>query len=136
MQNTKTKGDVTEAVTLARLVAAGKTVLQPFGDNQRYDLAIDDDGKLVRVQCKTGQITKGVIRFRPCSSVTHTNKNVSHKSYRGEADVFAVFCPENEKLYLVPVEDVGTGTAALRIEPTQNGQSKNVRWASDYEMRM
>lgn len=39
---------------LARLVQAGKMVLVPFGENQRYDLLIDEGDVFVRVQCKDG----------------------------------------------------------------------------------
>jgi hypothetical protein len=35
----------------------------PFGDNFRYDLVTEADGVLCRVQCKTGRISAGAIRF-------------------------------------------------------------------------
>ena len=38
------------------------------------------------------------------------------------------------KVYLVPVDEVGTTRAHLRLEPSKNNQEKNVRWASDYEL--
>jgi hypothetical protein len=53
---------------VAALVAVGKHVLLPFGDNLRYDLAYEEeDGSFVRVQCKTGRLVDGVILF-PTSS--------------------------------------------------------------------
>jgi PD-(D/E)XK endonuclease len=39
------------------------TVLLPFGVNQRYDLVLDLDGHLVKAQCKTGRLRKGVVSF-------------------------------------------------------------------------
>lgn len=42
---TKQKGDVSEAVVLAELVKLGFSVLQPFGDNQSYDLVVEKGGK-------------------------------------------------------------------------------------------
>src|SRR5215467_2223263 len=32
------------------------------------------------------------------------------------------------KIYLVPVDHVGTANAMLRLLPTKNNQEKNVRW--------
>lgn len=56
------------------------------------------------------------------------------RDYRGQVDYFAVYCPETDKVYLVPVEDVGTNEGSLRVEPTLNEQQKGVRWAVDYEI--
>jgi hypothetical protein len=53
--NTTKKGEITESVTLARLVQLGYEWLIPWGHDHRYDIAIDDDGKLVRIQCKTAR---------------------------------------------------------------------------------
>jgi hypothetical protein len=35
----------------------------PFGTNQRYDLIVDLGDRLVRVQCKTGRLRDGTIKF-------------------------------------------------------------------------
>jgi PD-(D/E)XK endonuclease len=43
----------------------GFAVLLPFGENTRYDLVVDDGAELRRVQCKTGRLYKGAIRFLP-----------------------------------------------------------------------
>ncbi len=51
--NTSKKGEITESVVLARLVQLGYECLLPWGHDHRYDIAIDDNGKLVRIQCKT-----------------------------------------------------------------------------------
>lgn len=131
MPNPKEIGERSEAMILALLLQAGKVVLQPFGDNQRYDLVIDEDGKFIRIQCKTGRLKDGVIRFRTCSNHYHRGKGWS--GYRGQADLFGVYVPELRKVYLVPVEEAPTQDAFLRLEPPKNGQEKGVRLASEYE---
>jgi len=52
-------GTRTEAVVLAELVKRGYRVLLPFGHNHRYDLVLDVEGRFVRVQCKTGRLSRG-----------------------------------------------------------------------------
>jgi len=130
--NPKKIGEKTEAKIISCLIDNDKVVLLPFGDNQRYDLVIDEDGVFQRIQCKTGRLKNGAISFQTCSSSYH--RNGKKHSYRGEIDYFGVYCPENRKCYLVPVEDVGTTLAKLRVAPPANGQEKNINWASDYEM--
>lgn len=137
----KDVGDSTQALVLARLVQAGKIVLVPFGDNRRYDLAIDENHELIRIQCKTGRLRDGAIRFNT-SSVTyhhpvHRRKTLAYRQdYRGAADLFGVYCPETDEVYLVPVAEVGVNCSALRVEPTRNSQSKKIRWAKDFVLRV
>ena len=139
-QNTKTIGERSEAIIIAKFLEVGYGVLTPFGDNRRYDLVIEDaDGNFYRIQCKTGWIESdgAYIEFATASTYYHTRAGKTghgRKDYRGQIDYFAVYCPDTMKVYLVPVNHVGTTNAKLRLVPTKNKQEKNVHWARDYEM--
>jgi len=134
----KLVGDRSAAMVLARLLEIYEVVLLPFGENQRYDLVIDTGTDFIRVQCKTGRLENGVIRFNACSSTYHHPNRASGQPYRhhyrGAADMFGVYCRGNDKVYLVPVEDIGKRLGTLRIERTLNSQAQRVRWAGDYEI--
>ena len=59
----------------------------------------------------------------------------SRKDYIGQIDEFAIYCPDTEGVYLIPIEDVLARTNAhLRVEPPLNGQRKRIRYAKDYEI--
>jgi PD-(D/E)XK endonuclease len=65
----------------------------------------------------------------------HPHPTVTKRTYEGEIDEFAVYCPDTCGVYLLPIEDVRTrNTAALRVEPTKNCQRKRVRLAAAYEI--
>ena len=130
--HTKSKGDVAEAYVTAPLLELGKAVLKPLGDNQRYDLVIDDGGRFVRVQCKTAQTGKGgdYLCFPACSTYNHTG--YGKKGYHGECDVFAVFYPPTRAVYLIPVSECGATEVKLRFTPPKNNQRVRVRYAADY----
>lgn len=132
-RDSKSIGERTEGLVLAALLRRGKTVLLPFGDNQRYDLLVDNkDGSFTRVQCKTGRLKLGSIRFNTYS----TNQKGIRKLYLGSADAFGVYCPETDKSYLVPMLDVaniGT-TAMLRVDHPKNNQITKIRMAAQYEI--
>jgi hypothetical protein len=121
--------DKTEAMVLAALVRAGYRPLIPFGGGHPYDIALDEGGKLARVQCKTGRLLKEGVVFFPAASWC---RNLSYRSYRGDVDLFGVYCAETEQVYLVPIEDVPEKAASLRVVPPKNGQTRGVRWAKDY----
>lgn len=55
--NSKSVGEITEGIVLAKMLRLGYVALIPFGNNQRYDLVVDKgDGAFIRGQCKTGEI--------------------------------------------------------------------------------
>jgi hypothetical protein len=137
--NTATKGEITECMVLARLTQLGYKCLIPWGHDHRYDLAIDDDGKFVRIQCKTAHYRKGqeclCLEFSTMTTYARVGgKPHLRKGYRGEADYFGVYSPDTGKIYLIPVDDAPDGAATLRLDATKNNQEKGVRWAKDYEI--
>jgi hypothetical protein len=56
------------------------------------------------------------------------------RSYKNEIDIFLVYSPETERVYQIPVDDVGATSVYLRLAPTKNKQAKRIRWAKDYEI--
>ena len=123
----------TEAIIAEALVRRGYTVLQPLGVNQRYDLVVDLGGTFVRIQCKTGRLVKGAIRFR-VESIRSNTRGAIRRGYAGEVDFFGVWCEAVGRAYLVPMADCPIGEGCLRVEPPRNGQGRRVRWARDYEI--
>ena len=123
------------AVMLA-LQAADLPFLVPFGENTRYDLVLDLGDRFVRLQCKTGRLRGGAIRFAACSTYAHhPNPRVRTRDYRGEVDYFAVYCPETAGVYLIPLDEFTNRVAgSLRVEPSRNSQRRGIRLADDYHL--
>ena len=71
MEHPKAVGDRSTLAVMLALQRAGYIVLLPFGENTRYDLVIDDGTSFARVQCKTGRLRDGAVRFAACSSYAH-----------------------------------------------------------------
>jgi PD-(D/E)XK endonuclease len=132
-RSTKAIGDRSEAIVLAALVKNGYLVSIPFGENQRYDLLADDGARILKVQVKTGQLHRDIIRFSCSSSHTHRG-GVHARPYFGEADFIAVYCPQNHKVYLVPEEEFVASRAHLRLAAPANNQRRGIRWASRFEL--
>jgi hypothetical protein len=53
--DSKSKGEITEAIVLSELITRGLNVLTPLGENQRYDFVVESDCTFLRLQCKTGR---------------------------------------------------------------------------------
>jgi PD-(D/E)XK endonuclease len=113
-----------EAAVASALVRTGKPVFLPaFGVNSRIDLIYERDGDLVRVQCKTSRVVGEVLVFRTCSNT----KNMP-RDYAGEVDVFGVYSPAQNLVYLVPVAGSPKGVllAASRARPQRPAQARVV----------
>ena len=135
MVTSKAKGEKTEAIVLAELIKRDYIVLQPFGDNQRYDFVIDTKDGFKRLQCKTGRFRNGSVQFNLASVATNT-KGSKLKNYKGQVDYFVVYCYENSKTYLVPEAIVGVSLCCLRVESLpKNISVDRVNLASDYELK-
>lgn len=132
-RNTKSTGIISELVAITRFASAGFRVCVPFGDNAPYDLIVENAGaELFRIQVKTGWIRQGVIMFGCCS--IHAHRKRPPTTYVGKIDAFAVYCPENDGLYVVPIDSpaVTSSKGSLRLIPPTNNMKKFIHWANDY----
>jgi PD-(D/E)XK endonuclease len=119
VEHPKAIGDRTTLAVMLALREAGYSIAVPFGENTRYDLLIDDGTVISRVQCKTGRLRNGSVRFATCSSYAHhPNPQTYHRDYVGEVDYFGA--PRQR--------------ASLRIDPPRNNQRRRIRFAEDYEV--
>ena len=131
--DTRSRGDIAEAAILHRLTAAGMPVLVPFGRFGPYDLVAEPQpGASVRIQVKSGRVRagSGCVEFNCCA----TDHGSGGGRYAGRADVFAVHVHATGDQYVVPVCEGRATKMYLRLEPTRNNQSTNVRWARDYQL--
>jgi hypothetical protein len=112
--NPTQKGKRTEAAILCVLDGLGKSVLIPWGE-ERYDLVVDEGGGFQRIQCKPGILRRGCIEFKTC--IQDIRRPAGDGGYHGQIDSFAVYCPQNRKVYLIPIADVPCLTlGTLRLE--------------------
>jgi hypothetical protein len=134
MKDTTSIGDLSEFEVATALMRTRKRVLRPLSAGLRYDLAIDNgDGTVLRVQCKTGILRNGFITFRVCNADARRPQGVP---YRGQIEAFGVYCPQNGRAYLIPIDAVGanTSTARLRVDATRNGQHRGIRLADSFQI--
>jgi hypothetical protein len=118
-------------MVLSALVKQGFEVLMPFGGGQPYDLVVDlGDRHFLRVQCKRAWPLRGCLVFN-CRATDHGR---GPQSYAGLADIFGVYFPQNDQVYLVPLDAIAAFEGRLRFEQPLNNQRRGIRFAQDYEI--
>ena len=166
MKDTSQQGLISHTAILNRLVQLGYEVLLPWADHLGYDLAyqvveehrsfgffVHQEARLVRVQCKTARLTKdgSCFAFNTVSTSPGKHSNLK-RTYVGKAEYFAVYLPENGKVYMVAVNEAprssdmvlrfksagvirSNGRQSWRVsyeEAVTSGVKYN--WAEDYEI--
>ena len=130
----KRKGILTEEELKLWFLKKGFSVSVPIGDDDKYDFIVDFDGKLIKMQSKTGNLTRieNCLNFA-CASIKY-NSTGSHRTQYTQKDIdyFCTLHPENHQVYIVPVDICGN-ECNLRFFPPKNCQTKGVKMAVDYE---
>ena len=136
MSNTVSIGDYGEALALVKFLSKGAIVSKPLSNNARYDLIVEINHKLYRVQVKaTSAIKDGKMEF--ATKTTNYSKG-SWKSVpysSRDIDIFFLYCVENDWCGLYIIQDTDETIPQqlnIRLEPPKNNQKIGIRLATDY----
>lgn len=130
-------GNVAEAGFAFHAIKAGLRVLTPMTEHGAYDLALDLEGRILRLQIKSASLSKTrdfiVVRIRR-SRHTPLNGYVTSTYSADEVDAFGIYCPELDRCYLIPIDATNAQCQIhLRLTPPRNGQRAALHFAADYE---
>lgn len=131
--NSKDIGNIGESAALYEFVKHGIPVCLPWGDNLRYDMVAEFNGKLNKIQVKTSEKpNNGAYCFRTESSYNHTtNKRCS--KYGLDVDYFVFYALKDNKIAIMSIEEIGNNSIIMiRISPPKNNQKSKIRYFEDY----
>jgi hypothetical protein len=122
--DTKLKSDIAENATIVQLLRRGFKVLKPIGDRLPYDLAIDLNGKLVRIQIKSAWHRKG--SYIVDNRRTRTNRKFMKRAlYKKDDFEFAVlFISELNIFYIMPIDVFLSFRSGISLVETKTRQRK------------
>lgn len=137
MDDTLRRGIVTELECIKGFVGLGYQCSVPYGDTARYDVIVDINDKLYKIQCKSSSWStdtaqeKVAFGFDARTSTTNT-KGTKRKLYsENEVDFFYTFF--EGKSYLVPFSEMsGKSAFRFRYEYPPTGQKQNIHLERDY----
>lgn len=133
MIDTRVTGELTELKCQLYCLEKGYIVSKPILDNARYDMLLDYNNKIYRVQIKTSRWMseehEGIV-FNCKSQHSISGGNKIMKYTPDEIDFFMTEF-ENE-YYLIPC-DKSKSEMRLRFKPTKNNQDHKAYFAKDYK---
>lgn len=103
--SSKQNGDIAEYRVIAELLRRGLNVLRPLGDRLPYDLAVEQNGSLIRIQVKmawkdpSGNYVVDIRR-------SQTNRRVfKHTRYEtNDFEFLIAWLPDLDVFYIFPAE--------------------------------
>lgn len=140
MDNTLKLGMITELECLKAFIDSGYHCSIPYGDCARYDIVVDIDNKLYRIQCKTARWStdtrqeKVAFEINTVTTTSNTKKTIRRKYSEEEVDYFYT-CFQG-KSYLVPIKEIAGKTSfRWRYEYPSSGQKQGIHLAEEYEFQ-
>lgn len=132
MNSTKQTGLLTELQCQTYFTQLGYNVSLPLGEDVRYDMIVDVNGKLIKVQVKTCHLTKteSGIEFATRSTQVNTQGQKSKTYSENEIDYFATFW--EDKVYLIHVKDCLGKMRTLSFKQ-QSPNQQDLFWIKNYE---
>ena len=139
MDITLQKGMLTEIRCIEKFIELGYFCSVPYGDSCKYDVIVDIDNVLYRIQCKSSTWAKDTVEEKVAfvMNTNHTTVNttgVKRYTYNAtEVDFFYTYF--EGKHYLVPISEVeGKGTFRFRYLKNIGNQKANIHIAEEYEV--
>lgn len=125
-------GDVNELNCILAFEKRGYYTSIPFSGSCRYDVVVDINGQLLRIQCKSShyyQNDDSCIEFNATRSTTNTHSTKKYIYSKNEIDYFYTHFDGYD--FLIPVEETSTAKI-LRLKPPKNNQLEQINIAADY----
>ena len=131
MDKSLIRGDINELQCILEFQKRGFYCSIPFSGSCRYDVVVDINNKLYKIQCKSSvyKEDEGVLSMSATRQTTNTQQTIKYKYTKDEIDYF--FTSWKNYSFLVPVEEVSTNKY-LRVNKPKNGIQESMSIAADY----
>lgn len=130
--NTQQRGHVAQLKVEQRALEKGCLVSRPTHDC-RYDLVLDEGGKLYRVQIKYANGFSANASGSVVIDLRKPHKNKVLIYSRDQIDLMLVYIPAIDKIVrLLPEHFHNRPQFTIRIAPTANNQASKINFAQDF----
>lgn len=127
--NSKDIGSIGEHIAILKLLELGLSVSKPIGDNDRYDLIIDKENILYKIQVKSSKGTQDSVVFYTCSSQAHRGKGRSLYTLE-EVDYFLLVDIVTKQVFILPND--GKRSSIIIRYTQSNSRNDNSNYAGNF----
>jgi hypothetical protein len=99
----KARGELAEAMFVAKAMSLGFAVSKPFGDSAKYDFIVDAGGRLSRVQVKSAWVACRGSTYQFAAAPARTGRFVVRPYRRNEIDFLVAYVVPEDIWYIIPI---------------------------------
>ena len=134
--DTNEKGELAMLQVQLRALEVRALLSKPLRESCRYDLIVDWERRLHRVQVKycdrSSSHSTGAVTLHP-GNITRGGRRTFPCYTAEEIDALLVYVPKiDQVLWLPPAQFDGKQNINIRYQPSLNGQTKGCLWAEDF----
>ncbi len=124
--DTKLRADIAEAAVLTKLLERGFRVLRPIGVRLPYDLAVDADGQLIRIQVKSAWYESAKGLYTVDARRTKTNRRYMRRERYTpkDFDIAILYLPGCGVCYVMPVQAFASYRSGISFVERNTRQRK------------
>jgi len=124
--DTKLKADIAESAVKTEFLKRGFSVLQPVGDRLPYDLALDLNGRFLRLQVKSAWFNTKAQCYTVDVRRTKTNRRrMLRKCYStSDFDFAIIYLADINVFYVMPIEIFSSYGSTLTLIESDKRQRR------------
>lgn len=124
--DTKLHGDIAEQAAILEILKRGWGVMVPIGDRLPYDLVIDLEGQLKKIQVKSAWWDEKKQNYVVDNRRTQTNRRVMKRSsyLPGDFDFALLYIRELSIFYIMPFEIFNGYGSEIHLVEAEKRQRK------------
>ena len=127
----KRKGEFVELVFVVKATGLGFAVSKPYGDSEPYDLIVEADGHLLRIQVKSAFTSQRQEYSVATARRRRRRGQLPHQYSARDIDFIAAYVAPHQVWYIVPVKETATREHIclypLGAKNTQGGRYEKYR---------
>lgn len=131
MKTTKEKGDTGLTAAIYEFTKNGFNVSLPIAEHLKYDMVIEKNNVLARVQCRYTTADNNLMHVKLSSVWSNKKGNHKIKRNQNDYDILSVYCPNTNQCCFLADQEFGA-KEALEINLNDEKTSEKTRLSKDY----
>lgn len=133
MVDRKYVGSAGERYAEGKFLEYGCPVFASLGDINPYDIVVELNNKLYKIQIKTSNKANNEKIVFNLRAETYKDKKYIKRSYSNkEIDYFALVNLKTKDVLLLDIKDAPQSEVSFRFNKAKNGQELGIRYYKDY----
>lgn len=122
--DTKLKSDIAESAVVTELLRRGFRVLRPVGDRLPYDVAIEERGRLIRLQVKHAWFDSSKNLYFVDTRRTKTNRRqmIRRRYSEDDFDFAIIYIGDKNIFYVIPEKIFNQFSSTIGFAETEKRQ--------------